>query len=97
MVLFEGSIYLASGAINPRITPNVEEMYFELRTPCKNISVPIAQPEQLVNLEEFDAEKKVVIFVSGWGSDGKEDSYIQDFANAYFCRGEHNVVVSLIS
>uniref|UniRef100_A0A1I8N4M5 Lipase domain-containing protein n=1 Tax=Musca domestica TaxID=7370 RepID=A0A1I8N4M5_MUSDO len=86
------SIYLASGAINPRITPNVEEMYFELRTPCKNISVPIAQPEQLVNLEEFDAEKKVVIFVSGWGSDGKEDSYIQDFANAFFCRGEHNVV-----
>ncbi|XP_061386577.1 vitellogenin-1-like [Musca vetustissima] len=85
------SLYLASGAINPRITPNIEEMYYQLRTPCKNISVPLQQPEQLVNLPEFDVNKQVVIFVSGWGSDANS-SYIQDFANAYNCRGDYNFV-----
>ncbi|XP_061386580.1 vitellogenin-1-like [Musca vetustissima] len=86
------SLFLASGAINPRVTPSVEKMHFQLRTPCKNISVPLQQPEELVNLEEFDIEKKVVILVSGWGSDGNKSTYIQDFADAFNCRGEHNFV-----
>ncbi|XP_073829668.1 vitellogenin-1-like [Musca autumnalis] len=86
------SLYLSSGAINPRVTPNVEEMYFQLRTPCKNISVPLLQPEELVALPEFDITQKTVIFVSGWNSNGNESTYIQDFANAYNCRGGYNFV-----
>ncbi|XP_073835543.1 vitellogenin-1-like [Musca autumnalis] len=85
------SLYLASGAINPRFTPNVEEMYFELRTSCKNVSVPLLEAEKLADLPEFDINKKVAIFVSGWHSDSNE-SYIQDFANAYNCRGDYNFV-----
>lgn len=68
-------------------------MYYQLRTPCKSINVPLQQPEELVNLPEFDVDKKVIIFLSGWATKGNE-SHIQELANAYNCRGDYNFVVS---
>ncbi|XP_073835542.1 vitellogenin-1-like [Musca autumnalis] len=85
------SLIMTSNIKKPLVTPKPEEMYYQLRTSCKNITVPLQQPENLVNLPEFDINKKVVIFLSGWATTGSED-HIQELANAYNCRGDYNFV-----
>uniref|UniRef100_A0A1I8M3T9 Lipase domain-containing protein n=1 Tax=Musca domestica TaxID=7370 RepID=A0A1I8M3T9_MUSDO len=85
------SLLLASNIKNVFITPKAEKMYYQLRTPCKSINVPLQQPEELVNLPEFDVDKKVIMFLSGWATKGNE-SHIQELANAYNCRGDYNFV-----
>uniref|UniRef100_A0A1I8N5B5 Uncharacterized protein n=1 Tax=Musca domestica TaxID=7370 RepID=A0A1I8N5B5_MUSDO len=83
------SIYVGSDNIDPRITPKLKEMYFQLRTPCSNISVPLSEAQKLLEYPEFDAKKRVVIFITGWMSNIHAD-YIEDMARAFNCRGNYN-------
>lgn len=69
-------------------------MYFQLRTPCNYLSIPIQQSEQIIEATEFDKDKPVVLFISGWTSTIESDS-IQYLAKAYNCRGGYNFLVSL--
>lgn len=89
-----GSLYLASDKINPRISPEIEQMYFQLRTPCHYESFPVNEAERILESPYFDVNKKIVLFVSGWTST-IESSSIAHLAKAYNCRGDYNFLVSL--
>lgn len=86
---------MASDKMVPRITPKLDDMYIQLRTPCSNVSVPLKQSEILLDKQEFDVNKKIAIFVTGWMSSIHSD-YIEDLARAYSCRGDYNFLVSFI-
>lgn len=88
-----GSVYLSSDTIDPRVTPDMDKIFFQLRTPCKNTSIPITSAEEILEQPDFDVNKKVVIFVTGWMSSIDSD-YIADMAKAYHCRGGYNFLVS---
>ncbi|XP_065365349.1 vitellogenin-1-like [Calliphora vicina] len=83
------SLYLSSGNIDPMVTPDIHQMYFQLRTPCSSLSYPIEQAEQILDIEEFDVNKPVVLFISGWTSTIESDSILH-VAKAYNCRGGYN-------
>uniref|UniRef100_A0A1I8Q014 Lipase domain-containing protein n=1 Tax=Stomoxys calcitrans TaxID=35570 RepID=A0A1I8Q014_STOCA len=84
------SIYLDSGKIDPRITPKAENINFQLRAPCKNISIPILEADKIVDLPEFDVNGQVVIYISGWRTTINGTTETQDMANAFNCRGGYN-------
>lgn len=94
--IFSGSLYLNSGRIDPRVTPDIAEMYFQLRTPCSSRSVPIQKAAQILAAEEFDINKPVVLFISGWSSTIESDS-IMHVAKAFNCRGGYNFLVFFFS
>ncbi|KAM7350118.1 vitellogenin-1-like [Cochliomyia hominivorax] len=84
------SVYLASDTIDPRITPDMDEMSLRLYTSsCKELSFPLIKAEEILNSPEFDVNKKVAIFVTGWRVSPEAD-YILDLANAFNCRGDYN-------
>ncbi|XP_023297527.2 vitellogenin-1-like [Lucilia cuprina] len=83
------SLYLSSGNINPMITPDIQQMYFQLRTPCSSLSYPIEQAGQILDIDEFDVNKPVVLFISGWTSTIESDSILH-MSKAYNCRGGYN-------
>ncbi|XP_065364958.1 vitellogenin-1-like [Calliphora vicina] len=83
------SLYLAADTINPRITPNMDAMSFRLRTPCKELSFSLSKAEDILQSPDFDVNKKVAIFVTGWMA-SSERSYVTDMANAFLCRGDYN-------
>ncbi|XP_061386581.1 vitellogenin-1-like [Musca vetustissima] len=83
------SLYVGSDNIDPRITPKLNEMYLQLRTPCSNRSVPLSEAQKLLEYPEFNATKRVVVFITGWMSSIQAD-YIEDMARAFHCRGNYN-------
>ncbi|XP_065364516.1 vitellogenin-1-like [Calliphora vicina] len=83
------SVYLAADTINPRVTPNMDTMSLRLRTPCEELIFPLNQAEEILESSDFDVNKKVAIFVTGWMS-GSDAGYVSDMANAFNCRGDYN-------
>lgn len=83
---------MAAETIKPRLTPDIERMNLELRTPCKNLSFPLKNAERILKSPDFDDKKKVVLLVTGWMSSSKAD-YVFDMAQAFHCRGEYNFLV----
>lgn len=91
-ISIEGSIYLASDTINPRITPDMASMTLRLRTPCQDLSFSLSEVEDLLASDAFDVNKKVAIFVHGWMASTDSD-YVAEMANAFNCRGGYNFLV----
>lgn len=87
-----GSLYLAADTINPRVTPNMDEISLRLRTPCEVYSFPLSEAENILESPEFDVNKKVVIFVNGWLASSELDSVVE-LAEAFACRGDYNFLV----
>ncbi|XP_075156210.1 vitellogenin-1-like [Haematobia irritans] len=85
------SIYLESDKINPRISPNISDMWFQLRTPCHNVSFNVQEAEKILESPHFDLNKKVVVFVSGWTTTLNSSS-VAHLAKAYNCRGDYNFI-----
>ncbi|KAM7350119.1 vitellogenin-1-like [Cochliomyia hominivorax] len=83
------SVYLASDTITPRVTPDMQTMSLRLRTPCQELSFDLEHAEQILESPEFDVNKKVAIFVTGWMASSDAD-YVTHMANAFACRGGYN-------
>lgn len=77
------------------VTPDIKQMYFQLRTPCNYVSYPIEQAADILDFEEFDVDKPLVLFISGWTSTIESDSILH-MAKAYNCRGGYNFLVKFI-
>lgn len=75
------------------VTPDIDQMYFQLRTPCSSLSYLIENAEQILEIKEFDIDKPVVLFISGWTSTIESDT-IKHVAKAYNCRGGYNFLVN---
>ncbi|GBP01934.1 Vitellogenin-1 [Eumeta japonica] len=71
------------------VTPDINEMYFQLRTACSSISVPIQEAAQILDIEEFNVNNPVVLFITGWTSTIESDS-ITHMVKAFNCRGGYN-------
>ncbi|KAM7350121.1 vitellogenin-1-like [Cochliomyia hominivorax] len=56
---------------------------------CIESSFPLSQTERILEITEFDVNKKVVIFVSGWMSSG-DSKHARNMANAFNCQGDYN-------
>ncbi|XP_073830213.1 vitellogenin-1-like [Musca autumnalis] len=83
------SAYISSDRLNPQISPEIEQMSFQLRTPCSSESFPIEEAEKILESPNFDVNKKLVLFVGGWTSTIESNS-IAYLAKAYNCRGDYN-------
>lgn len=81
--------------VESKFTPKVNEMSFILHTKSGRIPIPFTNPEDLWKLPQFNADHPLVIFVTGWKTNLKEEaSKAQDvMAAAYLCRGDVNFVV----
>ncbi|XP_067639517.1 vitellogenin-3-like [Eurosta solidaginis] len=83
---------LSSETIRPRITPDLHEMQFQLRTPCKKYNYSLLNADAMWKSSEFDPKKKVVILATGWRTTVNESDTTDVFAKAYNCRGDVNFV-----
>ncbi|XP_005181751.2 vitellogenin-1 isoform X2 [Musca domestica] len=83
---------LSSNAITPKISPNIDKMFFQLRTACNRYSHPLLKANEMWASPEFDPKKKVVILATGWTTTVNETDTIDVFAKAYACRGDVNFV-----
>lgn len=69
-------------------------MNYVLLTESENISIPITESLKLWKHEKFDAQKKVVILVTGWNSDiADENTAASSLWAAYNSRGDTNFVL----
>ncbi|XP_075157395.1 vitellogenin-3-like [Haematobia irritans] len=75
----------------PLKIPTIERMSFQLRVPCGQFDFPLRNAENLRQSPYFDVNKKTIFFVAGWLVEPDMD-YIEDLAQAYHCRGDHNFV-----
>ncbi|XP_073830214.1 vitellogenin-1-like [Musca autumnalis] len=83
---------LSSNAITPKISPNIDKMYFQLRTACNRYSHPLLKADEMWKSPEFDPNKKVVMLATGWTTTVNETESVDLFAKAYACRGDVNFV-----
>lgn len=83
---------MAADTIKPLVTPDMDTMSLRLRTPCKELSFPLSQAEDILESPEFDINKKVAIFITGWMS-GSDADYVTDMAEAFAVRGNYNFLV----
>lgn len=90
-----GSLALAANnSTKPYKQPKIEEMNYFLMTDHENISIPITDSKQLWNHPKFDKNKKVVVMVTGWNSDIKEESSAASALwTAYKTRNDTNFVL----
>lgn len=79
-----------------KFTPDVHKMQFQLRTACAKTSFPLLEAERMWHSPLFNASKDVVILATGWTTTVNETEAIDDFAQAYNCRGDVNFVVSAV-
>lgn len=69
-------------------------MNYVLITESENVSIPITESIKLWKHEKFDANKKVVIMVTGWTSDiDSENTAANELSAAYKSRGDTNFVL----
>lgn len=71
-------------------------MQFQLRTACDKMSFPLLEAERMWQSPLFNTSKGVVILATGWTTTVNETEAIDDFAQAYNCRGDVNFVVSAV-
>ncbi|XP_037816441.1 vitellogenin-1-like [Lucilia sericata] len=83
------TLYLSSDLIKPLGPSNMDTMSFRLRTPCEEYRFPLTHTEEILLHPNFDVNKKVAIFVTGWMT-SSDDSYVGKMANAFNCRGDYN-------
>ncbi|XP_073830212.1 phospholipase A1-like [Musca autumnalis] len=72
--------------------PRLENVSFQLRTPCMKRDFPVTEITKLMEFPEFDLTKKTIVFVTGWLV-GLDQDYIDAMAKAYHCRGGNNFLV----
>lgn len=89
-----GSSALASKTIQPKFSPDINKIQFQLRTACERYSFPLLKANDMWTSPHFDPSKKVVILATGWMTTVNESETIDVFAKAYNCRGGVNFVVS---
>lgn len=78
-----------------KFTPDINKMHFQLRTPCTKTSFPLLQAERMWHSPLFNTSKAVVVLATGWTTTVNDTETIDDFAQAYNCRGDVNFVVSM--
>uniref|UniRef100_A0A0A1WGY6 Vitellogenin-3 n=1 Tax=Zeugodacus cucurbitae TaxID=28588 RepID=A0A0A1WGY6_ZEUCU len=83
---------LSSQTIRSRVTPDLKQMQFQLRTSCNKYSYPLLDANQIWRGPEFDPSKKVVILATGWTTTVNNSDTIDVLAKAYNCRGDVNFV-----
>ncbi|XP_030386745.1 vitellogenin-1-like [Scaptodrosophila lebanonensis] len=86
------STALSSQTIKSKVTPNIEEMNFQLRTACNKYNYPLLKADGMWRSPEFDAKKKVVIMATGWTTTINDTDAIDLISQAYNCRGDVNFV-----
>lgn len=91
-----GSQALSSNRLMSKFTPDVNKMQFQLRTACDKMSFPLLEAERMWQSPLFNTSKGVVILATGWTTTVNETEAIDDFAQAYNCRGDVNFVVSAV-
>lgn len=65
-----------------------------LLTESENISIPVTESVRLWAHEKFDPKKKVVVMVTGWTTDIKEENTAADeLFKAYKSRGDNNFIL----
>ncbi|XP_067639519.1 vitellogenin-3-like isoform X2 [Eurosta solidaginis] len=86
------SAAISSGTIRSRITPDLNKMNFQLRTACNKYEYPLLSSSELWNNPEFDRNKSVVIYASGFMSTITNSSSIDELSKVYNCRDDVNFV-----
>ncbi|XP_018792381.1 PREDICTED: vitellogenin-1-like [Bactrocera latifrons] len=69
--------------------PQLEDINFQLRTPCDRRTYPIADPSGLLSDPAFDPNKKTVIFSTGYTTIVNNERH-DALSKAYNCRGDTN-------
>ncbi|XP_058985344.1 pancreatic lipase-related protein 2-like [Musca domestica] len=75
-----------------RNIPRLENVSFQLRTPCIRRDFPLSRVKKLREFPEFDVKKKTIVFVAGWVVRMDRD-YLEDMATAFHCRGGNNFLL----
>ncbi|KAH8416888.1 hypothetical protein KR222_010312 [Zaprionus bogoriensis] len=83
---------LSSKKIVSKFTPDINRMYFQLRTHCNRTSIPLMQAERMWHSPLFNASKSVVILATGWTTTVNDTETIDEIARAYNCRNDVNFV-----
>ncbi|XP_055297238.1 vitellogenin-1-like [Sitodiplosis mosellana] len=80
--------------VKKKFTPKLDEMSFILHSKSSSISIPLMKPDEMWKHPEFNTSNPLVIFVTGWKTNLKEEaSQAQNvMAAAYMCRGNVNFV-----
>ncbi|XP_011199759.2 vitellogenin-1 [Bactrocera dorsalis] len=69
--------------------PQLKDINFQFRTPCKRRTYPIANPSGLLSDPNFDPNKKTVIFSTGYTTTVNNERH-DALSKAYNCRGDTN-------
>uniref|UniRef100_A0A1I8PUE8 Lipase domain-containing protein n=1 Tax=Stomoxys calcitrans TaxID=35570 RepID=A0A1I8PUE8_STOCA len=77
---------------HPIKDPTIEDVSFQLITPCGRKEFPVSSANQLSESPEFDRNKTTVVFITGWLVEPDMD-YIQVVARAFHCREDYNFVL----
>ncbi|KAH8317101.1 hypothetical protein KR074_011834, partial [Drosophila pseudoananassae] len=83
---------LANNKIKSKFTPDINLMNFQLRTTCDKFSYPLTDPRGMLDNEDFDARKKMVILATGWTTTVNGSDTIDVLSRAYKCRDDVNFV-----
>jgi len=85
---------LSENTVKPKITPNINNMSFILKTKNEDVLIPLTQSEQLWSHASFNPELPLVIVITGWNTDYNvtENAALDTLSAAYKCRGNVNFV-----
>lgn len=83
---------ISSQAIQPKYTPEISKMKFQLRTLCNREHFPLLEADKLLKSPNFDPKKKIVILASGWTTNVNDTAIIDTIGKAYLCRGDTNFI-----
>ncbi|XP_054087193.1 vitellogenin-3-like [Zeugodacus cucurbitae] len=72
-----------------RYAPRLEDIKFQLRTPCYKREYPVEDPSGLVLDPAFDINKRTVLFATGWTTTVNNERH-DSLSKAYNCRGDTN-------
>lgn len=88
-----GQLFADSVRQYPIKEPTIEDVSFQLRTPCGRREYAVSEASKLRDDPDFDINKKTVVFNTGWLVTPDTD-HVGDMEKAYHCRGGHNFIVS---
>ncbi|XP_011185240.1 vitellogenin-1-like [Zeugodacus cucurbitae] len=72
-----------------RYTPRLEDINFQLRTPCDNRSYPVKDPSGLQLDPDFNTLRNTILFATGWTTTVSHRHH-DGLSKAYNCRGDTN-------
>lgn len=89
-----GSAAIHLNVIKPMITPSVHLMNFHLLTPNgENIRVPLLEPHNLWDNENFNRNWNTTLVVTGWNTNINSSNECVDKLFSAYKRRNHNFVV----